>query len=105
MSSLVFHLFHLNLKFTREIRNNIDYILGAYIPLTKEGNILVDDVLASCYASTHHDLAHIGMTPIRLFPSIIRWIFGKDDGPIVYTKLVGEFGKIVAPFAMVYELN
>ena len=67
-----------------------------------EGNILVDDVLTSCYASTHHDLAHIGMTPIRQFPSIMEWIFGKDDGSLIYVKLLEEFGKFVAPFGITY---
>ena len=43
-----------------------------------EGNIIVDGVLASCYADVDHDLAHFGMTLIRLFPKIIKWIFGDD---------------------------
>ena len=33
-----------------------------------EGNIMVEEVLASCYAFTDHTLAHIGMAPIRGFP-------------------------------------
>ena len=33
------------------------------MPLTEEGNIVVDGVLASCYASFDHDLAHIAMVP------------------------------------------
>ena len=81
-----------------------DYILGEYAPVTMKGNILADDVLASCYASTHHDLAHIGMTPIRIFPSIMEWIFGKDDGFSVYIELVREFGELMGPYAMVYGL-
>ena len=31
--------------------------------MTMEGNIIVDGVLASCYVSPDHDLAHIAMTP------------------------------------------
>ena len=45
-----------------------------------EGNIVVDGVLASCYASSDHHAAHIGMTPIRWFPEIMNWIFGVDSG-------------------------
>ena len=30
-----------------------------------EGNIIVDGVLASCYASVDHDLGHIAMVPMR----------------------------------------
>ena len=33
-----------------------------------EGNIIVDGVLASCYASSDHDLVHIIMVPIQRFP-------------------------------------
>ena len=58
---------------------------------------MVDGVLASCYASTHHDLAHIGMIPIRLFPSITEFVYGDDDGSSVYVKLVEYFGKLMAP--------
>ena len=43
-----------------------------------EGNIVVDGVLASCYASCHHDLNHIGALPIQLFPKIMEWIFGEE---------------------------
>ena len=44
---------------------------GAYVPLTMEGNIAVDGILASCYPSCYHDLGHIGMLPIQLFPTVI----------------------------------
>ena len=38
--------------------------LGAYVPLTADGNIVVDQILASCYASFDHDLAHLMMMPM-----------------------------------------
>ena len=38
------------------------------MPLTMEGNIIVDGVLASCYASFDHDLAHIAMAPMQWIP-------------------------------------
>ena len=40
---------------------------------------MVDRILASCYASVNHDLAHIVMTPIQWFPEIVEHIFGIDD--------------------------
>ena len=43
---------------------------GAFVPLTKNGNIMVDGVLASCYASFDHDLAHFGMRPLQWFSEI-----------------------------------
>ena len=41
---------------------------------------MVDGILASCYASVNHDLAHLVMTPLRLFLWIIERIFGEDNG-------------------------
>ena len=64
---------------------------GAFTPLTMEGNIVVDGVLASCYASTHHDLAHIGVTPMRWFPGMVQWIFGEDSGKSAYVSVLEEF--------------
>ena len=71
------------------------FILGAYVPLTIKGNIIVDGVLASCYPSVHHDLANIGMTPIRWFPAMIEWIFGNDKGSQTCATISEELGKLV----------
>ena len=62
-------------------------ITGAYVPLTKEGNIIVDEILASSYP-VHHDLTHIVMTPFLWFPEMIQWIFGEDNGSSIYVKVV-----------------
>ena len=48
------------------------YVLGAFVPLTADGNIVVEGVLASCYASFDHGLAHFVMTPMQWYPQIIR---------------------------------
>ena len=55
---------------------------GAFVPLTVEGTIVVDGVLASCYASFDHDWAHLLTTPFRWLP----WLFESEadreaDGP------------------------
>ena len=73
---------------------------GAYVPQTLEGNIVVNGVLASCYASFHHDLAHIAMTPIRWFPGIIEWIFGDNNGSPAYVDIVGDLGRLLLPFGL-----
>ena len=78
---------------------NIIYLyLGAYTPVTMEGRILVDDILTSCYASVHHDLAHIGMTPIRWFPDVIAWIFGEMNEYVPYIKINEDLGRWVLPY-------
>lgn len=47
---------------TRRIRAK-----GAYAPLTESGNVLVDNVLSSCYALVQdHTLAHWSFAPFRL---------------------------------------
>ena len=60
-----------------------------------EGNIMVDQVLASCYASSYHDLAHIAMVPIQLFPRITEWIFGEDYESPAYVNIIKYFGNWV----------
>ena len=37
---------------------------------------MVDGVLASCYPSTDHDVGHLGMAPMRWFPTFMEPIFG-----------------------------
>ena len=56
------------------------YFLGAYVPLTTQGNIMADGVLTSCYASYNNDLAHIPMVPAQWFPDIVEQIFGERKG-------------------------
>ena len=76
--------------------NKVGYIfVGAYVPLTAEGNIMVDGVLASCYANFDHDLAHVVMTPMHWFPEIIEWTFGK--GYQGYTLIVRDLGRWLTP--------
>ena len=68
--------------------------LGVYVPVTKEGNIVVDGILAYCYASSDHDMAHFAMAPIQWFPEMIHWIFGKDDGSPAYVNTVKNLGQL-----------
>ena len=60
------------------------------------GNIVVNGVLASCYASTDHDLGHITMVPLQLFPVITEWIFGEDYGLHVYAHIAEMLGNIIS---------
>ena len=66
-----------------------------------EGSIVVDGVLASCYPSCHHDVSHIGMAPVSWFPEVIQWIFGEDNGFLVYVNVLEDFGRFVFPDGLI----
>ena len=70
---------------------------GAYVPVTMKGNIIVDGVLASCYGTTDHDLAHLMMSPMRFIPGIMEWIFGQEGGSQVYMNIWRWVGSSIAP--------
>ena len=50
-------------------------LTGYYSPMTKQGNIIVQNVLASCYASfDNHNLMHFAFAPFRWFHSARNWL-------------------------------
>ena len=71
-------------------------------PLTNEGNIVVDGVLASCYASGHHDVVHITLVLVRYFPQPIMWLFGEENGFSSYIKITQDFHDWVIPTNHLY---
>ena len=62
-----------------------------------EGNIVVDGVLASCYASFDHDLAHLVMSPVQWFPEMMQVIFGEDNGSTDYINIMKVLGRWMLP--------
>ncbi|XP_076240840.1 hedgehog signaling protein [Calliopsis andreniformis] len=53
---------------------------GIYAPLTTEGTVLVDDVVASCYAFIdNQDLAHFAFMPYRVWSSV-KSMFSRSLG-------------------------
>ena len=76
----------------RSHSNQLFCFIGAYVPLTKEGSLVVDGILASCYASFDHDLGHIAITPIQWFPEIIEWFFGGFPDYVGISKMLGRVG-------------
>ena len=80
----------------------IPCVSGAYVPLTEDGNILVDGVLASCYASYDHDLSHFAMTPMQWFPEILQWAFGMNKAYPIYVNIAKEFGRWILPHVSLY---
>ena len=73
------------------------YNSGAYVPLTKEGKIMVDGVFASCYADIDHDIAHLTMVLMQRFPAAMEWLFGEDNGYPVYVSTLRLLGMILLP--------
>ena len=71
---------------------------GLYAPLTAEGHIVVDGVLASCYANFDHDIAHIAMKPMQWFPGMMEWVFGLDNNGLEgYVGFVVQVGRMLVP--------
>ena len=80
-----------------ELVMSVLVVSGAYVPLTMEGNIMVDEVLASCYASVDHTLAHFAMTPLQLFPQMVEWIIGGDNEIQDYVGMAKSVGRYLLP--------
>ena len=72
------------------------------MPLTDEGNLVVDGVLVSCYASFDHDLAHFAMIPMKWFPGLMEWIFGVDNGMKGYVSSAKIVGRYLMPDQYLY---
>ena len=63
--------------------------------MTTDGTIMVDGILASCYAFSDHDTAHLAVTPIRWFPRLIEKIFGRDNESPAYVNVVAQLARMV----------
>ena len=92
LKTIVYQKMNVSLK-----GNPFFLLVGAYVPLTKVGNIVVDGVLASCYASCDHDLAHITMAPMQWLPKTIEWLFGEDEGSADLVSIVKTLGRMILP--------
>ncbi|XP_063864146.1 LOW QUALITY PROTEIN: indian hedgehog protein-like [Scylla paramamosain] len=57
---------------TEVVAIEYEVMQGAYVPLTKEGTLVVDGTFVSCYASYRHSLAHKFLAPARALPSLLR---------------------------------
>lgn len=74
--------------------------VGSYAPMTAQGTVVVDRVLASCYAVIEdHDLAHWALAPVRLAHWVSSLLFssqpqvsGQKDGVHWYSKILYQLG-------------
>ena len=63
------------LKPARVLKVETKVQTGVYAPLTSEGNLVVDDVLVSCYAVIDSQtIAHISFAPLRLWYKMLEFI-------------------------------
>ena len=62
-----------------------------------EGNIVVDGVLASCYAIVDHDIAQIVMKPIQWYPDVTELVFGDENGISAYINVLKIIGRWLLP--------
>ncbi|KAM6979377.1 indian hedgehog B protein-like [Tautogolabrus adspersus] len=69
---------------------------GLYAPLTQHGSIVVNGVLASCYAAMdNHHLAHWVLAPLRFFYSLMGPSEPQIDGLHWYPWLLQMLGQIL----------
>ncbi|CAK6969305.1 sonic hedgehog protein [Scomber scombrus] len=73
---------------------------GSFAPVTVQGTVVVDQVLASCYAVIEdHDLAHWALAPVRLAHWVSSLLFSsqpqvsaQNDGVHWYSKILYQLG-------------
>lgn len=73
---------------------------GSFAPVTVQGTVVVDQVLASCYAVIEdHDLAHWALAPVRLAHWLSSLLFtsqrhasAQNDGVHWYSKMLHGLG-------------
>ncbi|KAM6900283.1 sonic hedgehog protein [Xenentodon cancila] len=73
---------------------------GSFAPVTAQGSVVVDQVLASCYAVIEdHELAHWALAPVRLAHWVSSLFFSsrpqasaQEDGVHWYSKVLYQLG-------------
>ena len=93
-----------NVKHSKVIQITTKTAIGKYAPLTAEGTIIVDGVLASCYANVIAEQSdiHALFAPLRLLHNFVPAVQGKEGIHWYATSLIfaKEFMKDYLPDAL-----
>ncbi|KAM7375526.1 hypothetical protein PAMA_014573 [Pampus argenteus] len=80
-------------RLSRITRVTVRASRGAFAPLTERGTLVVDGVMASCYAVVdQHSLAHWAFLPLRLIHSWTGAAGYQEDGVHWYSRLLHWLG-------------
>ena len=83
----LFVLFNEKLTYSPVINITIEIQKGYYAPLTMKGTILINNILASCFANiNNHQLAQYSMAPFRYYYKFARFISIYDPFNIDQTE-------------------
>ncbi|XP_070711542.1 indian hedgehog B protein-like [Pempheris klunzingeri] len=79
---------------------------GAFAPLTRQGTVVVDGVVASCYAVVEqHGLAHWAFSPLRLVHSWTGSTGSHGDGMHWYPRLLHWLGRMLLDSRRLHPLG
>ena len=79
---------------------------GAFAPLTQQGTVVVDGVVASCYAVVdQHSLAHWAFSPLRLMHSWTGTTGRQGDGIHWYSQLLHWLGRVLLDSGRLHPLG
>ncbi|XP_010009669.1 PREDICTED: indian hedgehog protein, partial [Nestor notabilis] len=72
--------------------------VGTYAPLTRHGTLVVDGVVASCFALVQEQhRALLSFCPLRLYHSLVGWPGVQGDGVHWYSGLLYRLGRVLLP--------
>ncbi|KAM3860522.1 sonic hedgehog protein [Diretmus argenteus] len=86
---------------------------GSFAPVTVQGTVVVDRVLASCYAVIEdHELAHWALAPVRLSHWVSSWLShpqsrgtAQKDGVHWYSKILYQLGTWILDTHSIHPLG